>query len=77
MFVSKLKNCWLQLISQIYRVYGLVDHLEAKKHHKSRFHQYLIGLKVEICYYMTEISQNIKMLTSAFFENYKKHPITV
>ena len=32
---------------------------------QSRFQQYLIGLKVEIWYYMTEISQNVNMLTSA------------
>ena len=33
------------------------------------FDQYLIRLKVESWYYMTEISQNINMLTSTFFEN--------
>ena len=69
MFLTKLKNCWLQLIPQKCRVYGLEDHLEAKNHHKDRFYQYLIGLKVEIWFYMTEISQNLNMLTLAFLEN--------
>ena len=49
---------------------SLEDHLEAKNHHKSCFHQYLIGSKFEIWHYMADIYQNVNMLKSAFFENY-------
>ena len=70
MFLSKLKKLLTTTNFTKIQSIWLEDHLEAKNHHKSHFHQYLTGLKIEIWYYLTEISQNINMLTSAFFENF-------
>ena len=42
----------------------------AQNHHKSYFYQYLIGFNVETSYSITEICQNVNMITSEFFENF-------
>ena len=55
---TKIQSIWLR------------GSFRVQKSSQKPFHQYLIGLKVEIWYYMMEISQNVNMLTSVFFENF-------
>ena len=61
MFLSKLKK------NAYYR--KNTEHM-AQNHHKSYFYQYLIGFNVETSYSITEICQNVNMITSEFFENF-------
>ena len=70
MFLSKQKKLLTTANFTKIQSIWLRGSFRVQKSSQKPFHQYLIGLKVEIWYYMTEISQNVNMLTSVFFENF-------
>ena len=68
MFLSKLKKLQTKANFTEIQTIWLRGSFRGQKSSQKPFHQYLIGLKIEIWYYMMENSQNVYMLTKSFLK---------